>query len=57
MNRSERIHIPAPKRGRLPRRYEFPERPAMTVKQKLRLLSVLLLVCSALSLWLYLVMR
>lgn len=54
MDKSERIYI-APKRGRLPWRYE--ERAQFSTKQKLHLLSVLLIACAGLSWWLYEVLK
>lgn len=41
MDTKDRIYV-APKRGRLPRRYEFADRGPYTVQQKLRLLALLL---------------
>lgn len=54
MDKSERIYI-APKRGRLPWRYQ--EQPQFSTKQKLQLLSVLLIACAGLSCWLYAVLK
>lgn len=54
MERNEYIRIPKT-RGRLPWRYE--EQPQFTLKQRWRLVSVLLLACAGLSIWLFAVLK
>jgi hypothetical protein len=56
MDSKDRIYV-APKRGRLPRRYEFADRGPLTVKQQLRLAAVLLALCAGMSWLIYLVLK